>query len=149
MVKNLPVIRELLLLLSCFSHVWPCATPQTAAHQASPSLGFSRQEHWSGLPLPSPAIRETQVQSPAEGNGYPLQYSCLENPMDRGAWQATVHGSKRVGHNWMTNSFFQVHVFAQLQTLHSMKFIPRHWSRILELERILRNIKLSLNMYRN
>ena len=27
-----------------------------------------------------------------EGNGYPLQYSCLENPMDRGAWQATVHG---------------------------------------------------------
>ena len=30
-----------------------CATPQTAAHQASPSLGFSRQEHWSGLPFPS------------------------------------------------------------------------------------------------
>ena len=29
--------------------------------------------------------------SPGEGNGYPLQYSCLENPMDRGAWQATVH----------------------------------------------------------
>ena len=30
-------------------------------------------------------------RSPGEGNGYPLQYSCLENPMDRGAWQATVH----------------------------------------------------------
>ena len=30
--------------------------------------------------------------SPGEGNGNPLQYSCLENPMDRGAWQATVHG---------------------------------------------------------
>ena len=30
--------------------------------------------------------------SPGEGNGYPLQYSCLENPMDRGAWQATVQG---------------------------------------------------------
>ena len=44
----------LLLLLSCFSRVWLCATPQTAAHQASPSLGFSRQEHWSGLPFPSP-----------------------------------------------------------------------------------------------
>ena len=29
---------------------------------------------------------------PGEGNGSPLQYSCLENPMDRGAWQATVHG---------------------------------------------------------
>ena len=29
---------------------------------------------------------------PGEGNGHPLQYSCLENPMDRGAWGATVHG---------------------------------------------------------
>ena len=31
-------------------------------------------------------------KSPGEGNGHPLQYSCLENPMDRGAWWATVHG---------------------------------------------------------
>ena len=44
----------LLLLLSHFSHVQLCATPQMAAHQAPPSLGFSRQEHWSGLPFPSP-----------------------------------------------------------------------------------------------
>ena len=44
----------LLLLLSHFSRVRPCATPQTTAHQAPPSLGFSRQEHWSGLPFPSP-----------------------------------------------------------------------------------------------
>ena len=35
--------------------------------------------------------------SPGEGNGYPLQYSCLENPMDRGAWWATVH---RVAKSW-------------------------------------------------
>ena len=38
-------------------------------------------------------------RSPGEENGNPLQYSCLENPMDRGAWWATVHGSQRVGHN--------------------------------------------------
>ena len=44
----------LLLLLSHFNRVRLCATPYTAAHQAPPSLGFSRQEHWSGLPLPSP-----------------------------------------------------------------------------------------------
>ena len=44
----------LLLLLSRFSRVWLCATPQIAAQQAPPSLGFSRQEHWSGLPFPSP-----------------------------------------------------------------------------------------------
>ena len=44
----------LLLLLSRFSCVRLCATPETAALQAPPSLGFSRQEHWSGLPFPSP-----------------------------------------------------------------------------------------------
>ena len=51
-----PGIKSLhpLLLLSHLSHVWLCATPERAAHQASPSLGFSRQEHWSGLPFPSP-----------------------------------------------------------------------------------------------
>ena len=44
----------MLLLLSRFSRVRLCATPETAAHQAPPSLGFSRQEYWSGLPFPSP-----------------------------------------------------------------------------------------------
>ena len=47
--------KMLLLLLSHFRCVRLCATPQTAAHQASPHLGFSRQGHWSGLPFPSPA----------------------------------------------------------------------------------------------
>ena len=42
------------LLLSCFSRDRLCATPQMAAHQAPPSLGFSRQEHWSGLSFPFP-----------------------------------------------------------------------------------------------
>jgi len=36
------------------SRVWPSATPWTAAFQALPSMGFSRQEYWSGVPLPSP-----------------------------------------------------------------------------------------------
>ena len=40
--------------LSHFSRVRLCATPEMAAHQAPPSLGFSKQEHWSGLPFPSP-----------------------------------------------------------------------------------------------
>ena len=47
-------------LLSRFSRVRLCAIPWTAAHQAPPSLGFSRQEHWSGLPFPSP-MRESEV----------------------------------------------------------------------------------------
>ena len=47
-------ISMLLQLLSRFSRVRLCATPWTAFNQASLSLGFSRQEHWSGLPFPSP-----------------------------------------------------------------------------------------------
>ena len=54
MMALLTVRRWLLPLLSHFSRVQLCATPRTAAHQALPSLGFSRQEHWSGLPFPSP-----------------------------------------------------------------------------------------------
>ena len=55
------------------------------------------------------AVQGTQVRS-LQGsgrslggeNGNPLQYSCLENPMYRGTWWATVHGSQRVGHDWAT-----------------------------------------------
>ena len=42
-------------------------------------------------------------RSPGEGNGNPLQYSCLGNGMERGAWQVT--GPQRVGHIWITNTF--------------------------------------------
>ena len=60
LLQNLNRIqRVLLLLLSHFSHVQLCVIPQTAAHQAPPSLRFSRQEHWSGLPFPSP-MRESE-----------------------------------------------------------------------------------------
>ena len=48
------VLLLLLLLLSRFSRVRLCATPEMAANQAPLSLRFSRQEHWSGLPFPSP-----------------------------------------------------------------------------------------------
>ena len=42
-------------------------------------------------------------RSPGEENGYPLQHSCLENSIDRGAWQATVHESCRIRQDEMTN----------------------------------------------
>ena len=57
-----------------------------------------------------PTVQETQVQSlgwedsPGEGNGYPLQYSCLENSMNRGALQATVQGSQGVRHDRKANT---------------------------------------------
>ena len=77
----------LLLLLSHVSRVRLCATPETAAHQAPPSLGFSRQEHWSGLPFPSP-VHESEkwkwsrsvMSDPQRHHG--LQPSRLLHPWD-------------------------------------------------------------------
>ena len=60
----------LLLLLSRFSHVRLCATPWTAAYQALPSTGFSRQEYWSGLPLPSPHHRGLESKSRKSKNAW-------------------------------------------------------------------------------
>ena len=155
--QSLDKLLLLLLLLSCFSRIQLFATPWTAVYQAPPSMGFSRQEYWSGVPLPSPrkdskvgayvmwlrgnqeasvagaewirggvigdkgfhwwlSDKESacnagdvgsiplsgQEDSPGEGNGYPLQYSCLGNPMGRGTWWATVHGGHK-SQTWLSD----------------------------------------------
>ena len=46
-------------------------------------------------------------RSPGEGNGNPLQYSCLVNPMDRGTWQPTVHGVEK-SRTWLSNKHFLI-----------------------------------------
>ena len=71
-------------LLSHFSHVRLCVTPKMAAHQATLSLGFSRQEHWSGLPFPS-LMRESESE---------VAQSCptLSDPMDCILPGSSVHG---------------------------------------------------------
>ena len=164
--------------MKSFSHVRLLATPWTIAHQAPPSMEFSRQEYWSGLPFPSPGDlpdpgidpgllhcgqrlyrlshqgslhlipfskcisvkrgRKTKHnfcfpggsdgkasacnagnpgsihgsgRSPGEGNGNQLQYSCLENSMDGGAWWVTAHG---VTKSWtqLSNFTFTFHFHA-------------------------------------
>ena len=52
-------IMRIFQSVQLLSRVWLCVTPETVAPQAPPSLGFSRQEHWSGSPLPSP-LHETE-----------------------------------------------------------------------------------------
>ena len=152
--KNKIKLKKKKKKVKSLSRVRPSATPWTAAFQAPPSMGFSMEEYWSGLPLPSPliihAVAKTKFclyslcrkyyrdfsggpvvktpcfqcrgcgfepcfrelrgflggsagkestcnggdlglipglgRSPGEGNGTPLQYSCLENPMDGEAW---------------------------------------------------------------
>ena len=84
---NLYILLLLLLLLSHISRVRLCATPETAAHQAPPSLGLSRQEHWSGLPFTSPMHESEKwkwsrsvVSDPQQPHG--LQPTRLLRPWD-------------------------------------------------------------------
>ena len=65
--------------------------------------------YWASLVLQAvknlPSVEEIQSgRSPGEGDGNPLQYSCLENSMDRGVWWARVHRSAKVRHDWVTNT---------------------------------------------
>ena len=89
-------------------------------------MGFSSQAYWSGCHFLLQRIFPTQESNPGllhcreiryqlsykgnpdskvvgEGNGTPLQYLCLENPVDGGAWWAAVHGVGRVGYDWATS----------------------------------------------
>ena len=73
-------------------------------------------------------------RSPGEGNGNPLQYSCLGSTMDRGAWRTTVHGvtKESVGHNLATNqltikitTLLLFNVFPS--TFHQQFYTPKHY----------------------
>ena len=89
MYTELGSLDHMLLLLSRFSRVRLRATPKTAAHQAPLSLGFSRQEHWSGLPFPSP-VHENESE---------VAQSCpsLCDPMDCSLPGSPAHGIFQAG----------------------------------------------------
>ena len=83
---------------------WACkgsnTTEQLSLHFLSLPVGSDGKEYAcnAGDPGAIPGLG----RSPGEGDGYPLQYSCMENSMDRETWQATIHGVARVGHNLVT-----------------------------------------------
>ena len=65
-------------------------------------MGFPGSAMVKNLPTNAGDVRDMGSvpglgKSPREGNGTPLQYSCVENPMDRGAWQTAVHGVTKSG----------------------------------------------------
>ena len=79
-------INQSVQSVQSLSRVQLCATPQTAAHQAPPSLGFSRQEHWSGLPVPSPMHASKKWSEVAQ------LYPALSDPMDCSLPGSSIHG---------------------------------------------------------
>ena len=73
--------------------------------------GRDRFNPWAGRSPGEGGLTPGQEDLLEKGipTGYPLQYSCLENSMNRGAWRATDHGWQRVGHHWVTNTFTLIH----------------------------------------
>ena len=71
-------------------------TPWTAAYLAPPSMGFPRQEYWSGVPYSQMQVQFLGWEDLVEKvNDNPLQYSCLGNSVDRRAWWVIVHGTAK------------------------------------------------------
>ena len=105
-----------LLLLSCFGRVRLWATPQTAAHQAPLSLGFSRQEYWSGLQFPSPMHAKSFQSCPT-----------LDNPIDGSPPGSSVHGIFQArALEWVAISFSQLSarcwVYAKIEPVINVPF---------------------------
>ena len=88
---------------------WPVLSGRTVifCHPVPSLMGFPGGSMVKNLPTNAGNAGDTSLipgsrRSPGEGNGNPLQYSCLGNPMDRGAWRAIVHGVPKSQNDWVT-----------------------------------------------
>ena len=120
-----------------YAYVWASLVDQLVKNL--PAIGASLAAQ---MAKNLPAIQETQVQSlgqedsPGEGNGNPLQYCCLDNPMDRGAWWATVQGVTKS--RTRLSDFTSLHSTNRLPRWHSGQESIcqcRRWKRVLSLGR--------------
>ena len=76
---------------------------------------------------------------PGEGNGSPLQYSWLGNPMDKGAWQATVHGVARVEHDWLSSRarmHTHTHTHARSHTYSVMAAVADEYTQLTSMRQV-------------
>ena len=90
----------------CGGGGFPHISRQHSGHQCL-TIGFpgGSEVKASASNAGDPGLIPGSGRSPGEGNGNPLQYSCLENPMDGGAWWATVHGVAK-GQTWLSDLTF-------------------------------------------
>ena len=96
LVKNLPAMRETWVL----SLGWEDPLEKgTTTHSSILAWRIQQTEELGRLQFKGCRVGHDCSRHTGEGYGTPLQYFCLENPMDRGAWWAAVHGVARVGHN--------------------------------------------------
>ena len=95
-----------------------CATPYTAAHQTPPSLGFSRQEHWSGLPFPSPMHESENVKLLSRVQHLATPWTAAyQAPQSMGVFQARVL-------EWVAIAFSIFNAFYNLSATNFPSLIP-------------------------
>ena len=114
-----PADRLLLLLLRHFSRVQLCATPQMAAYQAPLSPGFSKQEHWNGLPfLPPMYESESEVTQ---------SFLTFSHPMDCSAPGSSIHGifqARVLEWGAVAISTRYLHAAPNLLSIYPLFFVP-------------------------
>ena len=112
----------MLLTVSSVQHIDSVIHTHTHSFSIFPHSSVSKESAcYAGDPGSIPG----SGKSPGEGNGNPLQYSFLENPMDRRAWQATVHGIARVRHELATKPppFF-IKLFSLIDYYKILSMVP-------------------------
>ena len=104
--------------------VFPCPILTVASWPAYKFL--KRQVRWSGIPISFRIFHSLlcmvgyiniSIDMHEAGNGNPLQYSCLQNPMDRGTWRATVHGITESDTTWWLNHHHHIDMHASVYLL--------------------------------
>ena len=129
--------------------------PELSHWWTSHICGISQDLLVSCLQCRRPGFDPWVRNIPGEGNGYPLQYSCLENSKDRGAWQTIGHEVIRVRHEWVTNTFHQSlpqqHLSISYLYQGQMKQIPdqEHLSRLPYNESKYENFQPSCNDFQS
>ena len=103
--KATDLIRTVLHFLLLFKLTCPCWETSSLSGGET-CFWIVPWELWQGLQWGRPGFDSWVGKFPGAGNGNPHQCSCLENPTDRGAWWATVHGITRVGHDLALSFFF-------------------------------------------
>ena len=132
--------RKEMLLLSHFSHVRLCATPWMAAHQPPPSMGFSKQEYWSGMPLPSLIARsylEVNLQRYYKHTRSGCKHSWNMKPVVM--WGAGLHGTFATD---SLDNFRQVFLLSLLQFFH----LVHHSNLAMKQEPWIKNTSLKYMM---
>ena len=111
------LLQYIKVKVKSLSHIWFFETPWTAAYQAPPSMGFSRQEYWSVVPLPSPSMRVYVYKYEAFSRKRCLSWD-LKVKQELTSWREMDDKHSSSGYNMYKNSVRKYSAFRKLKEIH-------------------------------